>query len=539
MSSDPSPRLGEERSPQPSITRLPTGRAAFVGRTLRGPVGQPTRVSSFAQFQSVFGGLWQPSPLGYSVEQFFDNGGREATVVRVANGARGATVTLPAVDGRPLELRAVRPGTREFLRVCIDYDNLPAGDADAFNLTVQRVRARGSLHVEDQEIHRRLSIRASDGPRFVSEALARSALVRVVGAPPDARPARTVDADSGLATGWIGSNADGDDGAPLTDYDLIGSEDERTGMFALDDAEPFDLLYVPPLERERDVGLATWVVAERFCRRRRALLIVDPPQAWQTADDAIEGFEAWGFQSENATLFFPRMLAYDKLRGRFETFAPGGAVAGMLARRDARMPPWEESEESVEPVLRPGYKPACQVTEAQRVRLRTFGVNALLSLRPALRRPERPRTLAAGSVADFRYLASRRTHSFILNCILRGTRWAASAAPGPDAFAAIEAQVREFLGDLYRSGAFPGRGPDDAYFVVCDESLNPPAATRRGLRFVVGFAATRAGEFHGYRVEPAPDGGDAQPVTVNRWRDARFSPEQVEWIDRLANRLEA
>ena len=325
----------------------------------------------------------------------------------------------------------------------------------------------------------------------------------------------------------------------MTDYDLIGSEVERTGMFALDDAEPFDLLYVPPLERERDVGLATWVVAERFCRRRRALLIVDPPQAWQTADDAIEGFEAWGFQSENATLFFPRMLAYDKLRGRFETFAPGGAVAGMLARRDARMPPWEESEESVEPVLRPGYKPACQVTEAQRVRLRTFGVNALLSLRPALRRPERPRTLAAGSVADFRYLASRRTHSFILNCILRGTRWAASAAPGPDAFAAIEAQVREFLGDLYRSGAFPGRGPDDAYFVVCDESLNPPAATRRGLRFVVGFAATRAGEFHGYRVEPAPDGGDAQPVTVNRWRDARFSPEQVEWIDRLANRLEA
>ncbi|MDE2295596.1 MAG: hypothetical protein KGL36_09090 [Gammaproteobacteria bacterium] len=535
MSSEPSPRLGEERSPQPSILRLPTGRAAFVGRTLRGPVDQPVRVTGFAQFQSLFGGLWQPSSLGYAIEQFFDNGGREAIVVRVANGARGATVTLPTGDGRRLELRAVRPGTREFLRVCIDYDNLPADDPAAFNLTVQRVRAQGSLHVEDQEIHRRLSIRASDGPRFVTEALARSALVRVVGGPPASRPARTIDADNGLATGWIGSNADGDDGAPLTDYDLIGSEAERTGLFALDDAESFDLLYVPPLARDRDVGLATWLVAERFCRRRRALLIVDPPQAWQTADDAIEGFDAWGFQSENATMFFPRVLAYDKLRGRFETFAPGGAVAGMLARRDGRMPPWEEPEESLEPVLRPGYKPACLITEAQRIRLRTHGVNALLSLRPALRRGERPRTLAAGSVADFRYLAPRRTHSYILNCLVQGTRWAATADSGAAAFATIDAQVREFLGDLYRSGAFRGRGPDDAYFVVCDESLN---AAARGLTFLVGLAAARAGEFHAYRIVQTPAGGDAQPVTVNRWRDARFTPEQIEWVDRLASRLE-
>ena len=52
--------------------------------------------SSFAEFQHIFGGLWQPSPLGYAVEHFFDNGGREALVVRVVNGARSATLTLSA-----------------------------------------------------------------------------------------------------------------------------------------------------------------------------------------------------------------------------------------------------------------------------------------------------------------------------------------------------------------------------------------------------------------------------------------------------------
>jgi len=109
----------EERGPDQSIERLGTARAAFVGRTLRGPVDRPVLLKSFAEFQSIFGGLWQPGPLGYSVEQFFDNGGREVVVVRVVNGARASTLTL-AAGAHSLRLVAVRLGTREFLRAGID-----------------------------------------------------------------------------------------------------------------------------------------------------------------------------------------------------------------------------------------------------------------------------------------------------------------------------------------------------------------------------------------------------------------------------------
>src|SRR3979490_2278147 len=135
----------EERGPDQNITRLGTARTAFVGRTLRGPVDRPIFITSFAEFQHVFGGLWQPSPLGYAVEQFFDNGGREALIVRIVNGARPATLTLRAGVGS-LTLRAVRPGTREFLRVSVDYDNVQS--EHEFNLTVQRVRAQGTALVE-------------------------------------------------------------------------------------------------------------------------------------------------------------------------------------------------------------------------------------------------------------------------------------------------------------------------------------------------------------------------------------------------------
>ena len=75
------------------IARAATNIAAFIGRALKGPVNEPVPVRSFADYARVFGGLWQPSTLSYAVEQFFENGGRCAVIVRVVNGARPPTLT--------------------------------------------------------------------------------------------------------------------------------------------------------------------------------------------------------------------------------------------------------------------------------------------------------------------------------------------------------------------------------------------------------------------------------------------------------------
>src|SRR5437016_11290343 len=55
----------------------------------------------------------------------------------------------------------------------------------------------------------------------------------------------------------------GDDGGPLTDYDVIGSATAGTGLFALQGASEFNMLCIPPLTRERDVGLSTLLLAAR------------------------------------------------------------------------------------------------------------------------------------------------------------------------------------------------------------------------------------------------------------------------------------
>ena len=78
------------------IDAAPETTAAIVGRALRGPLNTPVLVRNFGEFRKRFGESWSRSSLGPAVRDFFDHGGRNLYVVRVANNARGAMICLPA-----------------------------------------------------------------------------------------------------------------------------------------------------------------------------------------------------------------------------------------------------------------------------------------------------------------------------------------------------------------------------------------------------------------------------------------------------------
>ena len=74
----------EEVSSLPrTIEGVPTSTTAFVGKATSGPFNEPTTLRSFGEFEIEFGGLSLDSFLGYSVKQFFENGGPRAIVVRI------------------------------------------------------------------------------------------------------------------------------------------------------------------------------------------------------------------------------------------------------------------------------------------------------------------------------------------------------------------------------------------------------------------------------------------------------------------------
>ncbi len=508
-------QVHEEAGSGQSITESPTAVTAFVGRCLRGPVHRPVTLGSFADYQRIFGGLWQPSTLSYAVEQYFENGGRTAIVVRVTNGARCCTLRLPAGE-QALVLQALAPGTREFLRAAVDYDGIGDNEDDCFNLVLQRVRTAGSEHIEDQEIHRRVSLRA-DSPRNVAAVLADSELARVAGNLPGYRPDPTESDDPRGLAGYVLSGPDADDGAPLTDYDIIGSAAQGTGLFALDAVDGFNFLCIPPLARDVDLGASALLVANRYCRERRALLFVDPPLAWDSAAKALAEMREWPLPSDSACLFFPRLLGYDKLRGRFETFAPCGAVAGTLARAADVWPVWSAAHGD-DMVLRPGLRPVCAVDDDYRTRLAGCGVNTVQTVRRPGRESPPACTLAgpgAGS-ADWRSLAARRLALLLVNSIERGTRWMLFEPNEPATWRRAAAQVRAFLASLEERGAFSQREPGDRWFVLCDERINRERHRELGMaNLMFGFPAARAGGFHAYLVSHRAGGSRVQTVSPN------------------------
>ena len=113
---------------------------------------------------------------------------------------------------------------------------------------------------------------APNSPRNVALLLADSELVRLRGRVPLERPAPTHRGDGRTFAAYASSNPDGNDGGPLTDYDVIGSATERTGVFAFGDGDPFNLLCIPPLAREHPLGPSALLVAARLCRERREVL---------------------------------------------------------------------------------------------------------------------------------------------------------------------------------------------------------------------------------------------------------------------------
>jgi len=519
------------------IAREHAAITAFVGRTLRGPVNTPMAIHDFAGFQNVFGGLWQPSPLSYAVEQFFEQGGVEAIIVRVINGGAAPTLSLACGDEQ-LVLQALTAGTREFLRAAVDYDNLGEDD-ESFNLVIQRVRAPGSERIEIQETYRRVSINPGTH-RYIATVLMDSKLVRVLGAVPSRRADLTLPSHVATPGGYANSSNDGDDGAPLTDYDIIGSATQRTGLFALDAVERLSFVYIPPLSRsqndEHEVGLSALVIAEAYCRKRHAMLIVDPPAGWSNADVALRNLESFEFRSSHALMYFPRIVVMDRLRGRPAVFGNGGAVAGMLARAELQRPVWAMDAPAAELLPRAGVRLAASLGEMERWRLTGHGINALRTARNSSIIRPLARTFSGGmhSAADWGYLAPQRFADFVVTSIERGTRWVRTVSSEPAAWQRVARQVARFMNELALLGAFPAAtAAQQAFMVVCDERIHRTAdLTAQRINILVAFAASRVGQYHGFIISQTPRGANIRTVAVN----ALHLPLVIEpWLNAQAD----
>ncbi len=461
----------------------PETTAAFVGRTLRGPLNTPVLVRNYGEFRKRFGDAWSRSMLGPAVLDFFEHGGSALYIVRVANKARGAMLCLPA-HGSALVLRAVEPGAAETLRVAVDYDRIDRDDR--FNLTVQRMDPATGL-VVDQEYFAGVSHR-EDSKHFVADALLSSDMVRVEHPLPTHRPESTVGLEHGVGVDYVEAAQAGDDGAALTDYDVIGSRADSTGLFALDKIEHFDVLYLPPVAPRCDTGPTALLAAELYCRQRGALLIVDPREEWDDAERAVQGLRDYGYASPNMLSYFPRLR--DAGSAGASSAVAGGAIAGVLAKLDRMAGPWQ-SVDRPGLALRRALRPLVELDEEDRQLLEQNGVNTLVADATQRLRVCGNRTLARGTGSCYRQetLAVRRLCLRIVRIVDAATRWAVFEQPGSRLAARVRVRVHAALVSLYELGAFA----DEGFDVKCrfePEAPSGPQSVEILLAFTPAGAST-------------------------------------------------
>ena len=480
-----------------AIAGVSTSITAFIGRALRGRTDFPVMIHSWADFERQFGGLWTDSMMSYSVQHYFQNGGRDALIVRIENGAAASTLSLGA-GAETLDLVAASPGAwGDNLTATANHDIADTTDTDAFNLEV--VETVDGVEVS-RETFRNVSVDTAS-PRFVTTVLAQqSTLVRVDGTAPGTRPD---DAASDTGTG-------GSDGSAPGQGDYTGSQTNRTGIFALDHADLFNLLCIPPIGEATDITPATWTAALAYCVNRRAVLIIDPPAGWNRPDQVTDGTSGIdgtgpagfgslrGADSANAAVYFPRVLAADPLREFAQgEFAGCGAIAGTIARIDGTRGVWKApagQEASLSGVQGLEY----MLTDAENGTLNILGVNCLRAFPGAGNVIWGGRSMrgADRNASEWKYLPVRRMALFLEESLYRGLQWVVFEPNDEPLWAQIRLNVGAFMQSLFRKGAFQGSTPREAYFVKCDAETTTPTDQRLGIVNIhVGFAPLNPAEF--------------------------------------------
>lgn len=248
--------------------------------------------------------------------------------------------------------------------------------------------------------------------------------------------------------------------------------------------------------------------AALLCEQRRAMLLLDPPFAWETAALAVSGARAGlpvaGVAGRNAAVFFPQISISDPLADKERVVGPAGTVAGVIARTDGRRGIWKAPAGIDDGGLVGVRSLAFRLTDAQNGDLNQLGVNCLRTFPVHGRVLWGSRTCrGADALSDpWKYIPVRRVALHIEESLFVGTKWVVFEPNDEPLWSSIRLNVGTFMDRLFRQGAFQGRTAKEAYFVRCDATNNPQSDINLGIVNIdVGFQPLKPAEFVLIRIQ--------------------------------------
>ena len=498
--------------------------AGFVGIAARGPLHQPVRVESWNAFTSTFGAHVATGYLAYAVEAFFANGGTTCWVVRVADpaNARRAALTLDDDGGNPaLALTARSEGSWANRMLVALARTGPERFGLSLTLPDGTVEQWPNLTMRDGDAHNVIAVLNDEGGG--GSRLVDAAVLSATAGTPDAR--------SPKLRGGMGRLSDGVDGLSTLEtshVDGVGSPpDQPWGLRALEDVDEVAIVAVPdamtkpvvaePETRPRQPrcsdpdsqplpppeppptsdfpppfdgvqldAMRTAIVAHCI-RLGDRVAVLDPPRELRTPE-AVSGWRS-GLDTSYVAVYFPWVLAPDprRLEGLVRAVPPCGHVAGVYARTPVHEPPAGNRMENAIAL-------DVAVGDIAHGDLNERGVNVLRLYSGRGIRIAGARTVSSDRLWQF--VNVRRLVNLIEEAIEESCAWSVFEPGDTALWGELDRIVRAFLDSLWRRGMLDGATADEAFFVRCDETTNPPQERDAGrVSCLVGLQPPWPAEF--------------------------------------------
>ena len=532
--------IEEQPSGSMPIEGVGTAVAAFVGFTERYDTEQgdptdpggvkPQLVTSWPQYERVYGGFVRGAMLPHAVRGFFENGGGAAYICRIpttggdgANGNGRPSLMVPSADNPNtpgVQLSAVQPATEleiEVVPPAAPADG-EAGDGAAGNggEYTLRVYENGALREELGPLQF-----TGRSARTVEKTVNdRSRFVRIEVQP--LHGSGSTLAERAPAAGRYTLQAPPVSTKSVTPADLVGNESDRTGYQGLAIAENVTMVAIPDLVTvaTRDDGTIDeemYLGAQKqlidYCEAaHNKMAILDTPPGLNAAR-ALEWRSRLARDSAFGALYYPNVVVSNPLarpgatNGELYLTVPtAGHVAGVWARTDGVRGVWKApANEAVRGIVRL----ESDITSGEQDLLNPEGVNCIRSFGSYGTKIWGARTLARTD-PSWRYINVRRLFNFIEESIQRGTQWAVFEPNDYDLWQRVKRNISSFLRGLWTQGALVGATPEQAFYVLCDDSNNPPSSVDEGRLIVeIGIAPVKPAEFVIFRISQWQGGGAA------------------------------
>ncbi len=294
---------------------------------------------------------------------------------------------------------------------------------------------------------------------------------------------------------------EGDDGGIPDAAAIRGLQNDKTGIYALEDVDLFNILCIPITGTVTDGSFdAVYSEALTYCEAKRAFFVIDTPNGI----DDLQEIKNWRsekgslIRSKNAALYYPRVLIPDPLNEfRLRSVGACGTIAGLYARTDSNRGVWK-APAGTEASLRNVSKLSDVLSDQENGVLNPLGVNCLRNFPVYGNVSWGARTLegADALASEWKYVPVRRLALFLEESLFRGTQWVVFEPNDEPLWAQIRLNIGAFMNNLFKQGAFQGTSPRDAYLVKCDRETTTQNDINLGIvNILVGFAPLKPAEF--------------------------------------------